>query len=170
MSEYRDRTSGSIKTKEQLKQDNPNMSLPKVWNEFTFDALNVDPVLAAPKPTEGIGQYQFVARNGVVQDANDNWVEAWEIRDMFSDTTEDDVTVTKAEHEARYQAQLDTDAANRNRSERNRLLAETDWWAVSDRTMTSAQTTYRQALRDITTHSDWPHLEADDWPTKPQVI
>ena len=38
---------------------------------------------------------------------------------------------------------------------------------MSDRTMTSAQTTYRQALRDITTHSNWPHLEEDDWPTKP---
>ena len=168
MSEFRDRTSGKIKTKDQLKQDNPNMSLPKVWNEMTFDALNVDPVLAAPKPTEGIGQYQFVARNGVVQDANDNWVEAWEIRDMFADTTDEDgVTTTKAEHETAYQTELDNDAARRNRSDRNNLLAETDWWAVSDRTMTSEQTTYRTALRDLPTHSNWPHLEDDDWPTKP---
>ena len=27
--------------------------------------------------------------------------------------------------------------------------------------------TYRQALRDITTHSNWPKLEDSDWPTKP---
>jgi len=33
--------------------------------------------------------------------------------------------------------------------------------------MTSAQTTYRTALRDLPTHSNWPHLEDDDWPTKP---
>ena len=53
------------------------------------------------------------------------------------------------------------------RAIRNSKLDETDWWAVSDRTMTSDQTAYRKALRDITTHSDWPHLETDDWPTKP---
>ena len=32
---------------------------------------------------------------------------------------------------------------------RDRLLAETDWWAVADRTMTDEQRTYRQALRDL---------------------
>ena len=167
MTEYRDRTTGELKNQGQLRRDNPNMSLPKVWNEFTFDALNVDPVLRAPKPTEGIGAYQTVRRNGVTQDANNNWVEAWEIADMFSDTTEDGVTTTKAEHEAAYQARLDSDAAERNRSERDRLIAETDWWASSDLTMTAEQTAYRQALRDITTHANWPHLEESDWPTKP---
>ena len=164
MSEYRNRTTGEIKTQGELRRDNPNMSMPRVWNSNVHDALNVDPVLAAPKPTEGIGQYQFVARNGVVQDANNNWVEAWEIRDMFADI---EGGQTKAEQEAAYQTTLDNDAASRNRNERDRLLTETDWWAMSDRTMTSAQTTYRQALRDITTHSNWPHLEQDDWPTKP---
>ena len=164
MGEYRNRTTGEIKTQGELRRDNPNMSMPRVWGASVCDALNVDPILAAPKPTEGIGQYQFVARNGAVQDANNNWVEAWEIRDMFADNDE---LGTKAEQETAYQTQLDNDAAERNRNQRDRLLAETDWWAVSDRTMTSAQTTYRQALRDITTHSNWPHLEEDDWPTKP---
>ena len=28
-------------------------------------------------------------------------------------------------------------------------LAECDWWGASDNTMTTAQTTYRQALRDL---------------------
>ena len=164
MQEFRNRTTGEVMTKAEVKAANPNISPTKVWNEFTFDAYNVDPVLAAPKPTEGIGQYQFVARNGVVQDDNDNWVEAWEIRDMFSD---DDELGTQAEQETAYQAELDNDAARRNRSDRNNLLTETDWWAVSDRTMTSEQTAYRTALRDLPTHSNWPHLEDDDWPTKP---
>ena len=164
MGEYRNRTTGEVKTQGELRRDNPNMSMPRIWNSNTHDALDVDPVLAAPKPTEGIGQYQFVARNGAVQDANSNWVEAWEIRDMFSD---DDELGTKAEQEAAYQTQLDTSAAESNRSQRDKLLTETDWWAVSDRTMTSDQTAYRKSLRDITTHSNWPHLEADDWPTKP---
>ena len=167
MTEYRDRTTGDIKSQGQLRKENPNMSMPKVWNSSTFDALNVDPVLAAPKPTDGIGQYQHVIRNGVVQDANNNWVQAWQITDMFADTTEDGVTTTKAEHEAAYQTQLDNSAAERNRSERGRLIADTDWHALSDVTMSAAMTTYRQALRDITSHANWPHLNDDDWPTKP---
>jgi hypothetical protein len=44
-------------------------------------------------------------------------------------------------------------------------LAATDWWAGSDRTMTSAQTAYRQALRDIT--SSATSLDDVTWPTKP---
>ena len=51
------------------------------------------------------------------------------------------------------------------REERNRLLAETDWWASSDLTMTAEQTAYRQALRDIT--ETYTSLEDVVWPTKP---
>ena len=58
-------------------------------------------------------------------------------------------------------------AALDNRLLRNALLAETDWTGMSDVTMTSAMTTYRQALRDITAHADFPNLDDDDWPTKP---
>jgi len=56
----------------------------------------------------------------------------------------------------------------RHRNIRNMFLSATDWWAMSDRTMTAAQTTYRQALRDITDHSNWPNLSESDWPTKPE--
>ena len=51
------------------------------------------------------------------------------------------------------------------RQERNALLAETDWWASSDLTMTDAQTTYRQALRDIT--DTYSSLDDVVWPEKP---
>ena len=53
------------------------------------------------------------------------------------------------------------------RSRRNRLLAETDFYALSDVTMSDEMRTYRQALRDLPTHSNWPSLEDSDWPTKP---
>ena len=56
-------------------------------------------------------------------------------------------------------------AAHRQR--RDQLLQECDWWGNSDVTMTAAQTTYRQAWRDITSKSNWPNLEPDDWPVKP---
>jgi len=51
------------------------------------------------------------------------------------------------------------------RAERDAKLAETDWWASSDLTMTSAQTTYRQALRDITKSAT--SLDDVSWPEKP---
>jgi len=51
------------------------------------------------------------------------------------------------------------------RAERDRKLAETDWWAVADRTMTAEQTAYRQALRDIT--NSYTSLDDVVWPTKP---
>jgi len=164
MAEYRDRTTGEIKTQGELRRDNPNISLPKVWNSNVHDVLNVDPVFTSPAPTEGVGQYQTTRRNGVEQDANGNWVYAWEIVDMFSDDAE---LGTKAEQEAAYQQQLDEGTAQGMRGVRDQLIAETDWWASSDLTMTAEQTAYRQALRDITSHANWPHLEDADWPTKP---
>ena len=51
------------------------------------------------------------------------------------------------------------------RKERDHRLAETDWWASSDLTMTQAQTDYRQALRDITDSAT--SLDDVTWPTKP---
>ena len=51
------------------------------------------------------------------------------------------------------------------RGERNALLAETDWWAVSDRTMTQAEIDYRQALRDVPAQAGFP--DNVTWPTKP---
>ena len=60
------------------------------------------------------------------------------------------------------------------RVERDRLLAETDWTALGDVTMSSAMKTYRQALRDLPASSD-PKLASDGrldmssvkFPTKP---
>jgi len=51
------------------------------------------------------------------------------------------------------------------REERNQMLAETDWWASSDLTLTDAQTAYRQALRDIT--DTYSNLNDVVWPEKP---
>lgn len=48
---------------------------------------------------------------------------------------------------------------------RNQLLAETDFWALSDHMMTEAQAAYRQALRDVPSQSGFP--DAIVWPTKP---
>jgi len=54
------------------------------------------------------------------------------------------------------------------RNKRNSLLAETDWTANSDVTMSSEMRTYRQALRDITNGlTTVEQVEAVVFPTKP---
>lgn len=88
-------------------------------------------------------------------------------------------------HEDRKQLEMAQDPVEYMRELRTSKLKETDDWALADRTMTSAQTTYRQALRDLPDHAtDWnPVVTWDDsdsdrnnhiavfsgviWPTKP---
>ena len=166
MSKYIKLSTGEIKTQGEWRAENKNVSLPRVWKAATLDFLGLTPILASPKPD--CTNLEQVLPNGVTTDANGNTVEAWSVVDKFTDTTEDGVTTTKAEHEAAYLAKLDADKAASIRSTRDAKLAETDWTGMSDVTMTEAMTTYRQALRDITAHANFPNLEEADWPTKPQ--
>ena len=55
---------------------------------------------------------------------------------------------------------------DRLRAERNKRLAETDWWVLPDRTPTDEQLAYRQALRDLPDNTEDP--ENPVWPTKPE--
>ena len=50
------------------------------------------------------------------------------------------------------------------RRDRNRRLAETDYLALSDQTLSNDMKTYRQALRDVPSQSDPDNIT---WPTKP---
>ena len=52
------------------------------------------------------------------------------------------------------------------RAERDRRLAEVDWWASSDLTMSDKRKEYRQELRDITKSAT--SLDDVKWPTKPE--
>tara|TARA_E500000081_G_scaffold52969_1_gene55998 strand:- start:1052 stop:1348 length:297 start_codon:yes stop_codon:yes gene_type:complete len=92
---------------------------------------------------------------------------------LYKATENGDVEFTEEEYAA-YDARIAADKENApnelaklQRHKRNNLLAETDWMANQDVTMTDAMSNYRQALRDLPTHSNWPNLEDSDWPTKP---
>ena len=77
--------------------------------------------------------------------------------------TEDEATQLETDQQASLNEMLPI----WNRQKRDALLTETDWWASSDLTITDEQRSYRQQLRDITDHANWPNLEDSDWPTKP---
>ena len=160
MGDYRHRTTGEVKTQGEWRAAHRNTSFPKVWTQVTLDSLQLDAVLEAPKPTAG--QYQTVVRNGVTQDAKGNWVTAWKVQDMFADDAES----TKAQKEAAYQTTLDVAAAKSVREQRNRLLAETDYLALTDNTLDDITMAYRQALREITKQAGFPHNVT--WPVKPE--
>ena len=58
-----------------------------------------------------------------------------------------------------------------NRNKRNNELVKSDWTQVPDSPLSDSKkaewVTYRQALRNLPTHSNWPNLEDADWPTQP---
>ena len=123
MSEYRIRSTGEVKSQGQIRSDNPNTSLPKVWTEATCESLGIDPVLASPQPTPS-GDYKVVVRDGVEQDANDNWVYAWTERDMFTEysedvTDEEGVTTTNV---VTVQDQIDAYEANKLATKREGMV------------------------------------------------
>ena len=54
------------------------------------------------------------------------------------------------------------------RSDRNRRLSSTDWYALQDVTMSDAMTAYRQDLRDLPSGlSTVEEVKAVSWPVKP---
>ena len=70
--------------------------------------------------------------------------------------------------EAAYAAGAFDRAIAAVRSKRNALIAATDYLALSDNTLTTEMTTYRQALRDITNGvTTVDQVNAITWPTKP---
>ena len=57
------------------------------------------------------------------------------------------------------------------RNVRDGMLSSCDWTQGADSPLTDSKKTewrtYRQALRDLPTNSNWPSLTNDDWPTPP---
>jgi len=76
--------------------------------------------------------------------------------------------IPKADIEAQFPI-VEFDMAMENlRTKRNKLLSDTDYFALADNTITEELRTYRQALRDITEGlSTVEQVEAVVFPTKP---
>ena len=85
---------------------------------------------------------------------------------VLEDLTADEITARNAEQVTASTA-LEL-ALSEIREKRNILIAETDYLALSDHTLSSDMTTYRQSLRDITNGLDTVEkCENVTWPTKP---
>jgi hypothetical protein len=131
-----------------LRRDNPNTSFPKVIPDGVLADFGVFPVGydAAPEydPMTHRLEHSSVP---VLKDGK------W----MLTKTVVALTTEQIADRDASMAASV--------RKERDRKLAETDWMALSDVTMSEEMATYRQALRDITAQEGFPH--SVNWPVKP---
>jgi len=72
---------------------------------------------------------------------------------------------TKAQVDAKIEELKAAQPMKLLRVERDRLIAETDWWVLPDRTPTDEQLAYRRALRDLPANTTDPTNPV--WPTKP---
>jgi hypothetical protein len=133
-----------------LKSAHPNTSFPKKIPENGLPEFGVYPVSEEDAPsydvrTQGIERQSPSLSGG-------SWSISWALVNKSQDEID----------------QYDQRIADKNRLKRNELLSQTDYYALTDVTMDAAMTSYRQALRDITTHANWPYLNDEDWPTKPE--
>jgi hypothetical protein len=132
----------------QLRRDNPNTSFPKSISEGTLASYDVFPLSPTEQPSH---DYTKSVVEGTPVQVNGVWTQVWSVSDASSEEIE----------------VINDKMASTNRSRREAKLGETDFYALSDVTMSAEMTVYRQALRDITSHANWPYLEEADWPTKP---
>ena len=147
-------TSGSVDTFPysvgQLRRDNPQTSFPRQVSDEMLAAYDVYSVTVDAQPSYD-DRTQTLTQNAAPTGSGSTWTLGWE------------TTAKTAEETQEY----DDNVAASNRVKRSGLLAETDFWGMSDMTMSAEMTTYRQALRDITNHVNWPNLDEADWPVKP---
>ena len=132
----------------ELMRDNPNTSFPTVMSNEGLAEWDVFPV----QPTEIPQPFDPIEQNSTYGDPvmlGGVWVQTW--------------IITPASPE--QIAQRTNDLANSVRAQRDVLLGETDWMALTDTTLTSAWATYRQELRDVTKQPGFPKSVV--WPTKP---
>ena len=81
--------------------------------------------------------------------------------------TAEEETARDAEEQAWRDGELDR-LLESLRQKRNRLLADTDYFALSDVTLADNMKTYRQQLRDLTSGLDTvDKINNVTWPTKP---
>lgn len=134
----------------QLRRDNANTSFPKRIPDEMLADWGVYPVTYtdAPSIDERTQKREQETQPSLV---NGVWTVGWTVVDKTAEEIQ----------------QYDDDVAAGVRSQRDSLLAASDWTQVPDAPVDQAAwRTYRQALRDITTQSGFPHEVT--WPVKPE--
>ena len=125
----------------QLRRDNPNTSFPKSPSDALLADWGVYPYTVQDQPTVNFMTQTLTPT--ALTEIDGAWTQGWEVSSLPAE-----------------------DAGRNIRNQRDNLLQQTDWMALSDNTMTPAWASYRQALRDITAQEGFPFLVG--WPVKPE--
>lgn len=139
---------------EQLRQSNPNTSLSKHMPRHLLASLGVYSVtdLRAPEIDQRLTKLVKQKKPSLVKT---QWLLGWDVIDK---------TVEEVK-------QHDASVAEGVREKRNELLSSSDWVVISysekSLSIPDDWEKYRNALRNITDHTDFPYLADEDWPTKP---
>jgi hypothetical protein len=136
-----------------LRRDNPQTSFPKKIGDAILASYGIYHVMPDAQP-EHDPLVQTVVRDDQPQRET-------AVDEDTGETYETGRWVIGYTVENKPQDQAETAVRN----QRNRLLSDTDWMALSDNTMTPEWASYRQALRDITSQAGFPYSVV--WPTKP---
>lgn len=164
--ELRIRETGQVVTESEFRSLHPNTSFPEVLTPDILESFEVDPILEGPQ-AQTTPPYEISVRQGI-EEINGQWFTKYVVGPVFTDYTDSEGVIhTAAEQEADYKLRIDTQAAESVRSQRNRLLSESDWTQSRDVLLNndSDWITYRQELRDITSQEGFPHNVT--WPEKP---
>jgi len=124
-----------------LRRDNPNTSFPKRHSDELLADWSVYPYTVQDQPTVDY-LTQTLTQTALTQ-VNGAWTQGWDVSNLPAE-----------------------DAGRNIRNQRDSLLQQTDWMALSGNTMTPEWASYRQALRDITIQEGFPF--SVDWPAKPE--
>ena len=127
-------------TLDALKTANPNVSFPVSIPDDTLADYGVFPVTKVDAPDHDPQLVKVTMTNPTLVDGK--WTQTW----------------TKSNRPT-------SEAAFNMRHERDKLLADTDHHALSDQTLSTNMSTYRQALRDVPAQSGFPFNIT--WPVKP---
>ena len=133
---------------EKFRADNSTISFPAEISNDTLAAYSVYPVGYEPAPAYDPATQRLVISSQPSL-VNGSWVLTKSIENKTAEQIAND-TATEGE---------------KVRIFRNQRLAQTDWCACSDVTMSAEMTTYRQALRDVPAQEGFPYNIT--WPTKP---
>lgn len=145
---YIDLKTHAVTTLSQVRRMLPHMSIPPGAD---LSAHGYAPIHQAPAPAPLPDHH--VEQDAPNLDAAGRWIMAWR-----------QVPLTPDEIKQRH-----ADKATEVRAERDRLLADSDWIAVSSyergQAVPQAWVDYRQALRDVTAQPGFPW--AVEWPDLP---
>ena len=136
--EIRLKETGAVITESEFRALHPNTGFPSQLTEQIINAFGGDIVFEGPQaqPT----RYQIGFRDGI-ELVNGKWFNKYSVADLDADAI----------------AAKDAEQSKAIRTQRNQLLAESDWTQLADAPVDkTVWSVYRQSLRDISSQKGFP--------------